>query len=127
MASIQSLSFYIPARTQGDNSCNNHIYALEKCNTIETTADWKHLNSSRIGAVTTEFDYDNYGNMTVEDASGTKTTYAYDRENRMQTMQTASGISTYAYDGDGLRRRIQDGSGTVTIVWDGTDYLQERT
>ncbi|MFA5186503.1 MAG: RHS repeat-associated core domain-containing protein [Patescibacteria group bacterium] len=59
-------------------------------------------------ALTTSYEYDAVGNMTVEtDASGATTRYAYDERNRnIQVTNAAGAITTRFYDADGNLVRI---------------------
>lgn len=73
--------------------------------------------------------YDANGNLTEENAAGSRTSYLYDSENRLATIKFSDAtISSYTYNGDGLRRSACEAGGSlITMIWDGDDYLQERS
>ena len=80
------------------------------------------------GSAVTTYTSDNTGNLTEENASGSRTSYVYDNENRLTTVKFSNGTqSAYTFDGDaGLRRTAFEAGGTPTLmIWDGTDYLGE--
>ena len=71
--------------------------------------------------------YDANGNLTEENAAGSRTTNVYDNENRLTNIKFPDGTrSTYSYNGDNLRRSKFEAGGTLTtMIWDGSDYLGE--
>jgi YD repeat-containing protein len=73
------------------------------------------------------FQYDDIGNLTEENAAGSRTTYLYDNENRLTSVRFPDGTrSTYTYAGGGLRRSAHEAGGSLTtFVWDEDDYLGE--
>jgi YD repeat-containing protein len=79
------------------------------------------------GATLTTYTFDATGNLTEENAAGSRTTNVYDNENRLTGVKFPGGTrSTYTFDGDGLRRSAFEAGGSLTtFIWDGDDYLGE--
>ena len=79
------------------------------------------------GAVKTTVTFDNNGDLTEENANGSRTTNIFDQENRLIGIRRADGTrSTYTYDGDGLRRTAEEpGAAKTTFIWNRDDYLGE--
>jgi RHS repeat-associated protein len=80
---------------------------------------------------TTDFTYDNNGNLVSQAATprgGTSatTTYTFDLENRLRQVNLPTGlIDTYEYDANGLRTRKVDSSGDSRFLLDGPSIVAD--
>jgi RHS repeat-associated protein len=78
-------------------------------------------NSNRI--TSSNYHYDNAGNVKQEPASPTNKSYAYDGENH-QVSYSFNGTTThYVYDGEGHRVMKWDNTGAIVYVYDGLGRL----
>lgn len=68
-------------------------------------------------AVTTDFEYDAAGNMTVRGSQ----TLAWDSEGKLATNTSTAGANSNLYDADGNRLIRKDPDGTLTLYLDGTE------
>ena len=87
------------------------------------------LVSIQQGATKTTVTYDANGNLTEENANGSRTTNVWDQENRLVGVRYPAGTrSTYTYEADGLRRsKHEPGGDLTTMIWDRDDYLMEKS
>jgi RHS repeat-associated protein len=80
---------------------------------------------------TTDFSYDNNGNLVSQAATprgGTTatTTYTFDLDNRLRQVNLPTGlIDTYEYDANGLRTRKVDSSGDTRFLLDGPSIVAD--
>jgi RHS repeat-associated protein len=76
------------------------------------------------------YDYDENGNMTSRNESGTSYSQAFDAENRLTTVSGAAS-ATFVYDGDGNRIKATFSSGTTAYVgnhfeWTGSTSTMKK-
>src|SRR5262249_3681433 len=76
-------------------------------------------------SATTDFAYDDNGNLLSETTSTQVKQYSWDLDNRLRQVTLPNLLNTFAYDANGLRIQKTDSTGTTKYVLDGLSVLEE--